>query len=143
MWKRCARRVVVPAATGVTSGFLRSRPERRIGRPFQMRDYVMATIALEQERVFVAERLLQEIERRHGLPVVRHPDLQPPIVDRFLVAYLPETRDGEPSPNSVEYAFTGSLGDAVELLRRVVDETDDGWGAAAYVHDLDTSAGVH
>lgn len=102
----------------------------------------MATVALEQERVFVAERILHEIERRHGLFASEHPDLQPPIVDRFLVAYIPETRDGEPAPNAVEYAFTTSMNDAVELLRRVVDESADGWGAAAYVHDLDTGAGI-
>lgn len=103
----------------------------------------MATIALEQERLFVAERLLNEIERRHSLPSSQHPDLKTPVIDRFLIAYLPETREGEPAPNSIEYAFTSSLGDAVELLRRVVDESPDGWGAAAYVHDLDTGAGVH
>ena len=103
----------------------------------------MATIALEQERVFVAERILQEIERRHGLSASRHPDLQPPVVDRFLVAYIPETRDGEPAPDTVEYAFTPTLTEAVELLRRVVDESPDGWGAAAYVHDLDTGTGIH
>ncbi|HEU4801476.1 MAG TPA: hypothetical protein VFS94_12695 [Gemmatimonadales bacterium] len=103
----------------------------------------MATIALEQERLFVAERLLNEIERRHGLPGSQHPDLQTPVIDRFLIAYLPETRDGEPAPNTIEYAFTSSLGDAVELLRRVVDDSPDGWGAAAYVHDLDTGTGIH
>lgn len=111
--------------------------------PGRMRDYVMTTIALEQERLLVAERILHEIERRHGLPFSDHPDLQPAVIDRFLVAYLPETRDGEPAPNTVEYAFTNSISDAIELLRRVVDETPDGWGSAAYVHDLDTGAGSH
>jgi hypothetical protein len=108
-----------------------------------MRDYVMTTIALEQERLLVAERILHETERRHGLPYSDHPDLQPAVIDRFLVAYLPETRDGEPAPVTVEYAFTNSVTDAIELLRRVVDETPDGWGSAAYVHDLDTGAGAH
>lgn len=103
----------------------------------------MATIALEQERLLVAERILHEIERRHGLPFSEHPDLQPAVIDRYLVAYLPETRDGEPAPNAVEYAFTTSMADAIELLRRVVDESPDGWGSAAYVHDLDTGSGAH
>lgn len=107
-------------------------------RPGRMRDYVMTTIALEQERLLVAERILHETERRHGLPYSDHPDLQPAVIDRFLVAYLPETREGEPAPVTVEYAFTNSISDAIELLRRVVDETPDGWGSAAYVHDLDT-----
>jgi hypothetical protein len=108
-----------------------------------MRDYVMTTIALEQERLLVAERILHETERRHGLPFSDHPDLQPAVIDRFLVAYLPEMREGEPAPMTVEYAFTNSISDAIELLRRVVDETPDGWGSAAYVHDLDTGAGAH
>lgn len=101
----------------------------------------MATALLEQERLFVAERILHEIERRHGLAQSNHPDLQPAVVDRFLAAYLPETRDGEPAPDTIEYAFTPTLSEAVELLSRVVDEIPGGWGAAAYVHDLDTGAG--
>ena len=119
----------------------RRRPATR--RPGRMRDYVMTTIALEHERLLVAERILHETERRHGLPYSDHPDLQPAVIDRFLVAYLPETRDGEPAPVTVEYAFTNSISDAIELLRRVVDETPDGWGSAAYVHDLDTGADAH
>ena len=42
----------------------------------------MATVLLEQERLIVAERILREIERRHGLPLSDHPDLQPAVVDR-------------------------------------------------------------
>jgi|SRR5687767_15802554 hypothetical protein len=102
----------------------------------------MATVLLEQERLIVAERLLREIERRHGLAPSDHPDLQPAVIDRFLAAYLPETREGEPAPNTIEYAFTPTLSEAVQLLARVVDETPGGWGAAAYVHDLDTGAGA-
>ncbi len=101
----------------------------------------MATVLIEQERLIVAERILHEIERRHGLPLSQHPDLQPAVIDRFLAAYLPETRDGEPAPNAIEYAFTATFSDAIELLGRVVDETDGGWGAAAYVHDLDMGTG--
>lgn len=98
----------------------------------------MQTVSLEQERLLVAQRILREIERRHGLPQSTHPDLQPAVVDRFLAAYLPEIRDGEPAPSVVEYAFTPTLSEAIELLRRVVEESTGGWGAAAYVHDLDT-----
>ena len=98
----------------------------------------MLPAAIEQERLFVAERLLSEIERRHGLPHPRHREIHPVIVDRFLTAYLPETRDGEPAPLALEYAFAPSLTDALQLLRDVVHETDDGCGAALYVHDLDT-----
>lgn len=101
----------------------------------------MATVLIEQERLIVAERILHEIERRHGLPLSQHPDLQPAVIDRFLAAYLPETREGEPAPNSVEYAFTSTFSEAIDLLGRVVDETAGGWGAAAYVHDLDTGTG--
>lgn len=99
----------------------------------------MLTVALEQERLLVAERLLREIERRHGLPPSQHTDLQPAVIDRFLAAYLPESREGEPVPSALEYAFTSSLSDALELLERVVDESSSGYGSALYVHDLDTS----
>jgi hypothetical protein len=106
-----------------------------------MRNYVMLPVAIEQERLFVAERLLSEIERRHGLP---HPDqreIHPVIVDRFLTAYLPETRDGEPAPLALEYAFSPSLTEALELMRGIVTESTTGCGAALYVHDLDTGIG--
>ena len=49
----------------------------------------MLPAAIEQERVFVAERLLFEIERRHGLPHPAQREIHPVIVDRFLTAYLP------------------------------------------------------
>jgi hypothetical protein len=97
--------------------------------------------ALEQERLFVAERLLSEIERRHGLPRPANRDIHPVIVDRFLTAYLPETRDGEPAPSALEFAFSPSLTEALNLIRGVVSETDTGFGAALYVHDLDTGTG--
>lgn len=92
---------------------------------------------LEQERLLMAERLLTEIERRHGLPLSKHRDLLPVITDRFLAAYLPEAREGEPAPQALEYAFARSLTEALELLRDVVSESPDGSGAALYVHDLD------
>ena len=116
-------------------------PAVRRGWPRLMRGYVMATVLIEQERLIVAERILHEIERRHGLPLSQHPDLQPAVIDRYLAAYLPETRDGEPAPNAIEYAFTATFSEAIELLGRVVDETPGGWGAAAYVHDLDMGTG--
>ena len=98
----------------------------------------MLPAALEQERVFVAERLLSEIERRHSLPRPAHREIPPVIVDRFLTAYLPETRDGEPAPLALEYAFSSSLTEALDLIREVVTESTSGFGAALYVHDLDT-----
>ena len=57
---------------------------------------------------------------------------------RFLTAYLPETRDGEPAPLALEYAFSPSLSEALDLMREVVTESPSGYGAALYVHDLDT-----
>jgi hypothetical protein len=98
----------------------------------------MLSIALEQERLLIAERLLSEIERRHGLPHPNQRELHPVIMDRFLAVYLPETRDGTPVPQSIEYAFSGSLIGALGLLRDVVRESAEGTGAAIYVHDLDT-----
>ncbi len=98
----------------------------------------MLTVALEQERLILAERLLREIERRHALPRSQHTDLQPAVVDRFLAAYLPESREGEPAPSALEYAFTPTIADALDLLRRVIDESSSGYGSALYVHDLDT-----
>jgi hypothetical protein len=103
-----------------------------------LRIYVMLPAALEQERLFVAERLLSGIERRHGLPHPAQREIPPVIVDRFLTAYLPETRDGEPAPLALEYAFSPSLSEALELMREVVTESTSGYGAALYVHDLDT-----
>jgi hypothetical protein len=103
-----------------------------------MRNYVMLPAALEQERVFVAERILSEIERRHGLSHPAQREIHPVIVDRFLTAYLPETRDGEPAPLALEYAFSPSLTEALDLLRGIVTESTTGCGAALYVHDLDT-----
>jgi hypothetical protein len=59
-------------------------------------------------------------------------------MDRFLAVYLPESREGEPVPQALEYAFAPALANALELLRDVVSESPDGCGAALYVHDLDT-----
>lgn len=98
----------------------------------------MLPAAIEQERVFVAERILTEIERRHGLPHPAQREIPPVIVDRFLTAYLPETRDGEPAPLALEFAFSPSLSEALDLMRGVVTESPSGCGAALYVHDLDT-----
>jgi hypothetical protein len=101
----------------------------------------MLPAAIEQERLFVAERLLSEIERRHGLPHPANRDIHPVIVDRFLTAYLPETRDGEPAPSALEFAFAPTLTEALQVLGGVVSETDTGFGAALYIHDLDTGNG--
>ena len=98
----------------------------------------MLSAALEQERLLIAERLLTEIERRHGLPHPNNRELHPVIIDRFLAAYLPEAREGEPSPQALEFAFAPSLAESLDLLRDVVSESRDGRGSALYVHDLDT-----
>ena len=98
----------------------------------------MATVALEQERLHLAELLLTQIQRRHGLETHQFL-LNPIIVDRFLAAYLPESRVGEPAPRAIEYAFTPTLKEAIALLGGVVTESPTGRGAALYVHDLDTA----
>lgn len=97
----------------------------------------MLPVALEQERLLIAERLLTEIERRHGLPHPDQRDLHPVIIDRFLAAYLPEAREGEPAPRALEYAFAPTLSESLDLLRDVVSESPDGNGSALYIHDLD------
>ncbi len=97
----------------------------------------MLSAALEQERLLIAERLLTEIERRHGLPHPRQREIPAIIIDRFLAAYLPGAREGELAPLALEYAFAPSLTEALELLREVVSESPDGRGAALYIHDLD------
>jgi hypothetical protein len=102
----------------------------------------MLSTVLEQERLLIAERLLTEIERRHGLPHPPHRELHPVIMDRFLTVYLPEAREGRPVPQAVEYAFARSLTDALGLLREVVSESPDGSGAALYVHDLDLGVSI-
>jgi hypothetical protein len=113
------------------------RPAPQFGRPVALRTYVMLSTALEQERLLLAGRLLSEIERRHGLPHPIQRELHPVIMDRFIAVYLPESREGEPVPHTLEYAFAGRLADALHLLRDVVSESPDGRGAAIYVHDLD------
>ena len=69
----------------------------------------MLPAALEHERLLIAERLLSEIERRHGLPHPIKREIHPVIIDRFLAAYLPEAREGEPAPLALEYAFSEAL----------------------------------
>jgi hypothetical protein len=97
----------------------------------------MLPAALEHERLLIAERLLTEIERRHGLPHPQNRELHPVIIDRFLAAYLPEAREGEPVPQALEYAFAPTLAESLDLLRDVVSESPGGRGSALYVHDLD------
>jgi hypothetical protein len=98
----------------------------------------MLSVALEQERLLMAERLLTEIERRHALPHPDQRDLHPLIIERYLAAYLPEAREGELAPQALEYAFAPTLAESLDLLRDVVSESPDGSGSALYVHDLDT-----
>ena len=116
---------------------------RQTRRRCELRIYVMLPAALEQERLFVAERILTEIERRHSLPHPAQRELHPVIIERFLTAYLPETRDGEPAPLALEFAFSRSLSEALDLMREVVSESPSGSGAALYVHDLDTGISGH
>src|SRR3954466_6992333 len=123
MWPRFA----VEASGAACPYHLPSRARRR---RFEMRNYVMLPAAIEQERLFVAERLLSGIERRHGLPHPAQREIPPVIIDRFLTAYLPETRDGEPAPLALEYAFSPTLSEALELMREVVSETSSGFGSA-------------
>ncbi|MDQ3138812.1 MAG: hypothetical protein M3Q93_14645 [Gemmatimonadota bacterium] len=98
----------------------------------------MLSTAIEQERLLIAQRLLSEIERRHGLPHPIQRELDPVIMDRFLAVYLPEAREGEPVPEALEYAFAPTMAGALDLLRDSLSESPDGRGAALYVHDLDT-----
>jgi hypothetical protein len=129
-----------PSAISVASSPLPATPPGMPALP--VRNYVMLPEALEQERLFVAERLLTEIERRHGLLHPANREVHPVIVDRFLIAYLPETRDGHPAPLALEFAFSPTLTEAVNVLREIVSETDSGFGAALYVHDLDMGTGA-
>lgn len=99
-------------------------------------------VALEQERLLLAERLLSDIERRHGLPRTDARDIHPYVTDRYLVAYLPEANDGTPVPQAVEFAFTPTAHAAIDLLHRVVAESDRGWGTACYIHDLNTGSAL-
>jgi hypothetical protein len=124
-----------------SSAFFTCRQHASHSRRIPLRNYVMLPAAIEQERLFVAERLLSEIERRHGLPRQVNREIHSVIVDRFLTAYLPETRDGEPAPSALEFAFAPSLAEALNLMRGVVTETETGFGAALYIHDLDTENG--
>jgi len=101
----------------------------------------MLPAAIEQERLFVAGRLLFEIERRHGLPHPANREVHPVIVDRFLIVYIPETRDGEPAPSSLDFAFSPTLTEALNVVRGIVNESETGFGAALYIHDLDTGTG--
>jgi len=102
----------------------------------------MLTIALEQERLFIAERILTEIERRHGLPHPTDRNLHPVIIDRFLTAYLPAAREGEPAPCALEYTCMPTMADALVFLQGIVDEAPGGYGAAIYIHDLDPGVGA-
>ena len=97
----------------------------------------MLSVALEQERLFIAERLLTEIERRHGLLRPQRRDLHPVVVDRFLTAYLPAAREGKPAPRALEYACAPTMAEALDFLRDAVDDGPQAYGAAVYIHDLD------
>lgn len=97
----------------------------------------MSLVALELDRKVRADRLVQEIAARHGLPPVHSIDRHDGPTDRFLIAYVPDVGGIPGTPHAVEYAFASSMLASVEELRRVVGESPGGAGSAAYVHDLD------
>lgn len=94
----------------------------------------MSLVALDHERHSRADRLLQDIARRHGLPAADIDDY--PELDRFLVAFVPEASTTFAAAHTVEVSFADTMSTALKVLRRAVDEADDS-GAAAYIHDLD------
>lgn len=97
----------------------------------------MSLVALELERQARADRLVQEIAARHGLPPVHSTDRNTVPTDRFLVAYVPDVAGIPGTAHAVEYVFASSMLASVDALRRVVTESPGGAGSAAYVHDLD------
>jgi hypothetical protein len=94
----------------------------------------MSLVALEHERHSRADRLLQEITRRHGRTAAAIDDY--PELDRFLVAFVPDANSTFAAAHSVEVSFTSSMSSALKVLRRWAEDADDS-GAAAYIHDLD------
>lgn len=97
----------------------------------------MSVVALELERQARADRLVQEIAARHGLPPVHSIARHAGPTERFLVVYVPDVAGLLDTPHAVEYAFSASMLAAIDVLRRVVTEFPGGTGAAAYVYDLD------
>jgi hypothetical protein len=97
----------------------------------------MSLVALELDRQVRADRLVQEIAARHGLPPIHSIARNAGPTDRFLVAYVPDVAGIDDRPHAVEYAFASSMLASIEELRRVVAESPGGAGSAAYVHDLD------
>jgi hypothetical protein len=97
----------------------------------------MSLVALELDRQVRAERLVQEIVARHGLPPAHSIPRHSGTTERFLVAYVPDVAGIAGTPHAVEYTFASSMLDSVEELRRVVADAPGGAGSAAYVHDLD------
>ena len=97
----------------------------------------MSLVALERDRQVRADRLVQEIAARHGLPPVHSIERHTGPTDRFLVAYVPDVAGIAGTAHAVEYAFAASMLASIEELRRVVTESPGGAGSAAYVHDLD------
>ena len=95
----------------------------------------MSMVALELERQARADRLVQEIAARHGLPAQNVDQTTDP--DRFLVAYVPDVGGTAGTPHAVEYAFASSMLSSIDLLKRVAADTSGNAGTAAYVHDLD------
>ena len=97
----------------------------------------MSLVALELDRQVRADRLMQEIAARHGLPPIHSVSRHSGPTDRFLVAYVPDVAGIPGTPHAVESAFASSMLASIEELQRVVTESPGGAGSAAYVHDLD------
>ena len=67
----------------------------------------MSLVALELDRQVRADRLMQEIAARHGLPPIQN--IAHHSTDRFLVAYVPDVAGIPGTPHAVEYAFASSM----------------------------------
>lgn len=97
----------------------------------------MSLVALELDRQVRAERLVQEIVARHGLPPAHSIPRHSGTTERFLVAYVPDVAGIAGTPHAVEYTFAESMLASIEELQRLVKEAPGGAGSAAYLHDLD------
>ncbi len=97
----------------------------------------MSLVSLELDRQVRADRLVQEIAARHGLPPAQSINHSAEVTDRFLVAYVPDVTGMPGTPHAVEFAFASSMLESIDALRNVATESSGGDGSAAYVYDLD------
>jgi hypothetical protein len=96
----------------------------------------MSLVALEHDRHARADRLLQEIAARHGLPPTPNIDGNTVTTDRFLAARVSDGATAGRAQHAIEFSFAASLSEALDLLRQVTRGIADA-GSAVYVHDLD------